>query len=160
MTQPANAHYSGLQKTLHWLVAILILWQFTSHFIIDTLPEGSPTQNGFKASHGLSGMLILLLMFVRLLVRLRKGVPELPDTMLVWQHSAAKFAHPVLYALIFGQTISGIMAGAAGIKAAGAVHGILSVSLVAFILVHVAAAIQHMLKGDGIGSRMFRRPGA
>jgi cytochrome b561 len=160
MIQPQNMHYSGLQKTLHWLVAILILWQFTSHFIIDALPQGSPTQNGFKASHGLSGMLILMLMTIRLFVRWRKGAPELPDTLPAWQRSAAQIAHPALYLLIFGQTISGIMAGAVGIKAAGGVHGVLSVALLTLILVHIAAAVKHSLKGDGVGSRMFRRPRA
>ncbi len=150
-------NYSRLQKLLHWAVALLILWQFSSHFLIDAQPEGSALQNMLKASHGSSGITILLLMLIRLGVRLKRGVPALPTDMSSGLRSAARLTHCALYALVIAQTVTGIMAGAAGLKAAGAVHAAISAILSASVALHAGAAIWHLSKGEEVGRRMFRR---
>jgi cytochrome b561 len=150
--------YSGLQKSLHWLIAILILWQFISHFIIDQFPKGSPEALPFQASHGLSGMIILLLTLTRLVVRWRRGAPPLPASMDARLRRIANFNHGLLYGVIIGQTTSGMAAGIGQVKAAGPIHGVLSVALLVLIGLHIAGAIWHMIKGDGLGLRMFPQP--
>jgi cytochrome b561 len=154
--KPTREHYSGLQKFLHWGVALAIVWQFTSTFLIDLQPEGSAAQNALKASHGLSGITILLFMLTRLVIRLRKGAPALPTDMGSLA-TVAKSTHFLLYALIFVQVVTGIMAGGSGVKAAAGVHGFVSFTLLLLITLHVAAAIWHISKGDEVGRRMFRR---
>jgi cytochrome b561 len=150
-----KAHYSPVQKALHWIIATMILWQFVSHFIIDSLPETDPLSLPFKASHGFSGIAILLLTLARLVVRVRSGAPSLPDTMNRTLRRIAGFNHALLYVLIVGQTVTGMMAGPGGNKALGPVHGALSFALLIVITLHIAAAIWHLQKGDGIGRRMF-----
>jgi cytochrome b561 len=150
--------YSTLQKSLHWLIAILIFWQFISHFIIDRFPKGSPDALPFQASHGLSGMIILVLTLTRLVVRWRRGAPPLPASMDARLRRIANFNHGLLYGVIIGQTTSGMAAGIGQVKAAGLVHGVLSIALFLLVGLHIAAAILHLIKRDGLGSRMFPEP--
>jgi cytochrome b561 len=150
-------HYSGFQKSLHWVIATLILWQFVSHFMIDALPESDPKRFPLQASHGLSGMTILLLTAVRLVTRIWRGVPALPEAMNNALRKVAQGTHGLFYLLLISQTVSGMMAGPGGNKAMGPVHGALSVALLALVVLHVAAAIWHYQKGDAIGRRMFRQ---
>jgi cytochrome b561 len=157
MSKPPVDHYSGFQKSLHWIIATLILWQFVSHFMIDALAEADPRRFPLQASHGLSGMTILLLTAVRLVTRFWRGVPALPEGMNPALRKVAHGTHGLLYLLIIGQTVSGMMAGPVGNKAMGPVHGALSVALLALVALHVAAAIWHYQKGDTVGRRMFRR---
>jgi cytochrome b561 len=158
MSKQLVSRYSRFQKSLHWIIAVLILWQFVSHFFIDTLPKNDPRLLPLQASHGLSGFTILLLTAVRLITRLWRGVPTLPETMNSGLQLVARGTHGLLYLLIIGQTVTGMMAGPGGNKAMGQVHGGLSVALLALILLHISAAIWHIQKGDAVGSRMFRQP--
>jgi cytochrome b561 len=152
-----KTHYSTAQKTLHWIIAILILWQFVSHFIIDSLAATDPLLLPFKASHGFSGIAILLMTIARLVIRLRTGAPALPESMNPMLRMIAGANHALLYLLIVGQTVTGMMAGPGGNKAMGPVHGALSIALLSVVTLHIAAAVWHLHKGDGIGRRMFRR---
>jgi cytochrome b561 len=151
----ATERYSTLQKSLHWIIAILILWQFTSHFLIDMQAENSPAQNMLKASHGLSGISILLLMLVRLGVRWRRGVPTLPDAMSPLTRRLAPLTHLSLYGLVFVQTISGFLAGSGLVPPMGVVHGVIALTIAALLALHIAAALWHYRRGDAIGRRMF-----
>jgi cytochrome b561 len=150
--------YSAAQKWLHWLIALLILWQFTSHFLIDIQVENSPTQGMLKASHGLSGLTILLLMLVRLGVRWRRGVPSLPDDMGAGTQRIAGVTHGALYLLVIVQTVSGFLAGSGILPPAGAVHGAIAIAIAALLALHIGAAFWHLARGDAVGRRMF--PGA
>ncbi len=156
MARKTIENYSIVQKGLHWTIAILIVWQFTSTFLIDMQAKGSSVQNALKASHGLSGVTILLLMLVRIGVRLKRGAPALPDIMSSNLRIVAKLTHALLYVLIIAQTITGIMAGGGGIKLAAAVHGTIAISLFSLIALHIGAALWHLSKGEAVGHRMFR----
>ena len=107
--------YSTTQVTLHWLVVLLVLFQVFLHDDVvriwtgrmgGTLPnEATPNL------HVAVGLLILVLVVWRLVLRLWRGVPAPPAS----EHPALKVVasatHILFYVLLLGMPISGSLLG-------------------------------------------------
>lgn len=151
--------YSLTAKIFHWGVAVLF-----AYGIFKQLDNVSQLRDGdllrFELVFALVFLLILLVRFVYMRNYQQSALP--PQTS-EWQKRAAKFVHLALYASLALIAISGIIIGllflagwqtGLAMNAALGLHEI-SVSLSYWLIgLHVAAAIAHRLKGDGVWSAM------
>ena len=171
-----NSTYTRTAITLHWLVALLIL---------ATLPLGlamtelalSPLKLKLYAWHKWIGVTVFGLAVLRLAWRLAYPAPP-PAHMPAWQRRAAAVLHGLLYVLILVVPLSGwLMSSAKGFQtvylgllpipdllakdeALGevlqGVHAWLNYTLVALLVLHVAAALKHhLIDRDDVLARML-----
>ena len=164
MSAPPH-RYSGLQKTLHWTMAALIVAQVAIGLTMTNIGEGPLTNTLFEL-HKSIGITVLALALVRLAVRARRGAPPF-EPMPEWQRRAANPSHTALYVLFLATPLVGWIAtsycckpvnlfwtvpmslpvpDAPTMEAAGwifRIHIGLAIALVAVVAVHVAGALQH-----------------
>jgi cytochrome b561 len=167
----ARDSFSGLQRALHWLMAIMVLTMlFIGVGMVSTLKPGFLT---LIAIHKPLGITILALAVLRLGVRLWLGAPPLPGDLPRVQALAAKLSHVVLYALLIAMPLVGwgmLSAGGYPIVLYGSIHlpeylphndelhailrtthTVLAYVFFATILLHVAAALFHaLIRRDGV----------
>ncbi len=132
--------------------------------------------------HKSIGLTIALLIVLRLAWRIKHTPPALPAALPRWQARAAGINHFLLYAALLiqplvgylGSSFSGYPVKYFGISVPGwgwnspplkdflsEVHLALAWLISALVLLHVAAAIAHLVKRDGVFQRMLpRAPGA
>jgi cytochrome b561 len=152
--------YSRIQIALHWIIALLILFQFLFH---DSMQEAwhaiekGEAEPGGLHPHAVVGVIVLILMIVRLVIRRRHGAPELPAGGNPLQDLAAVWTHRLLYVLLFLIPLSGMIAWNFGATAAASAHGTMFFVALVLIGLHVVAAIYHqyVLK-DGLIRRMMK----
>ncbi|MCU0801646.1 MAG: hypothetical protein MUD11_07700, partial [Rhodobacteraceae bacterium] len=95
--------YSGLQIGLHWLIAVLILYNYLVPNGIgrafNALMRGEAMPDGSNALiHTYVGGAVFTLVLVRLILRLRLGVPGRAGDSVIYRLGQA--GHVVLYALM------------------------------------------------------------
>jgi cytochrome b561 len=170
--------FSLLQRTLHWLMAIMVLAMlFIGVTMVSTL---RPRFLALIAIHKPLGITILALALLRLGVRLKRGAPPLPADLPSLQAVAAKLSHIVLYALLIAMPLIGwgmLSAGGYPIPLFGSwhlptilpqndhvyallrtAHTLLAYVFFAVILLHVAAALFHaLIRRDGVFRAMTER---
>jgi cytochrome b561 len=160
---PAAARYTGTAMALHWLLAALIVTNFSLGVYMHELPI-SPSRLRLFNWHKWAGITILLLSAGRLLWRLRHAPPpDLP--MPRWQRSAAHAVHRALYVLFFAVPLAGwahssasgfpvvlfglvplpdwVPVGEGWAQALKTLHKTLAITLGTLVLLHVAAALKH-----------------
>jgi cytochrome b561 len=96
--------YSGVAKTLHWLIAVLVFTQLGIGKFADVDAEEARSVFDWHTSLGLT---VLILMLVRLGWRLTHTVPALPATTPVWQRGLARTSHLLFYVLLLALPLSG-----------------------------------------------------
>jgi cytochrome b561 len=156
--------YSTPAIALHWLVALLIVVAFPLGLYMHDLPL-SPDKLKLYSYHKWIGITILMLASLRAVWRLTHTPPPLPDGTAVWQLRASQVVHGLLYLLILAIPLSGwLMSSAKGFqtvwfgvlplpdligkdKALGEVlaevHEALNFTMLALVVLHVGAALQH-----------------
>jgi cytochrome b561 len=163
--------FSGMQRVLHWLMAIMVLAMlFIGVTMVSTLKPGYLT---LVSIHKPLGIAILALAVLRLGVRRKLGAPPLPDDLPGAQALAAKLSHVVLYALLIAMPLVGwgmLSAGGYPIVLYGSLHlpeilpqndqlhavlrtthTVLAYLFFAAILLHVAAGLFHaLIRRDGV----------
>lgn len=169
--RPERDGFSGTQRVLHWLMAIMVLAMlFIGVSMVSTL---KPRFLILISIHKPLGIAILVLALLRLGVRLRLGAPKLPDDLPRTQALAAQLSHLVLYALLIAMPLVGwgmLSAGGYPVVLYGSfhlpailphddqlhailrtTHTVLAYMFFATILLHVAAALFHALvRRDGV----------
>lgn len=160
MTEPTG--YSRPQIRLHWIVALLIVPQFVLHDGISAawraLGQGQELPfSPLVPLHVLGGVLIAALVLWRIVLRLRRAAPALPEGGHPALDLVAKLTHAGLYALLLGLPLSGAVAWFGGVHAAGDAHEVMKTLLLALVALHVVGALYHqfVLK-DGLMQRMKR----
>lgn len=150
MRSSTGGAYDGVQKTLHWLTAILVAAQFVVAWTMSEPPKGQPPV-GLMNLHLSIGATILVVTVLRLLWRATHlGFYAILIVMPLagWAWASAKawpvtlFGAVALSPLALGRTMSG--------DVAASVHEALGTVLLILIAVHVAAALRHrfVLKDD------------
>jgi cytochrome b561/polyisoprenoid-binding protein YceI len=174
--------YGSAAKALHWTVALFIFVLFPLGWVMDDF-TGLIKFKAFNLHKSL-GLTVLALMALRTAWRLAKPAPEMPPFLPELQRKAARAVHALLYLIIFAMTITGwAMISAsdkpsiffqlaripllpwlsdlpAGDKKAYLelfenAHGFLAYALLALVALHVAAALYHGVRKDGILSTMM-----
>lgn len=178
----APATYSGLQKTLHWVIAFAVIGMVPVGLALanfDFEETAADLGEALYGWHKLIGAVLLVLMAVRLATRIVRGTPALPPDLPDWQAVAARAVQGAMYTLLFVVPLLG-WAGATAFSALGTVggirlpampfvpadqalamrmfaaHGALAMTLAVLALAHIAAALDHLLRRkDGVFARMW-----
>ncbi|QBN09271.1 cytochrome b [Enterobacter vonholyi] len=176
MREHAPQHFNILARSLHWLMAVMILAML---FIGVAMMTSLHHRIWLIDLHRPLGVAILLLALVRLVNRLLSRTPPLPADLPVWQVLAAKASHWMLYGLMLAMPLLGW----AQLSAAGLpivmfdgvnlpaivtasptlyawchdAHSLLAKLLFAVVLVHLSAALVHAwIYRDAVFSSMAK----
>lgn len=179
--QTAEApRYSFAARLLHWSVAFLVVCLIPLGLYMVARGEATnfdATTGSLYSLHKLIGFTVLWLIVLRVLIRLRGGVPPPVPTLTTLERMASHAVHIALYALLLVVPLLGW----AGISAYPAldvfgwfnlpailpanealanrilsVHGLLAQILGLLALLHIAAALMHrFVKRDGVMRRMW-----
>jgi len=174
--------YGIVSRTLHWGMALLFAWQFTSA-ILRVVAEDTAVEGFFWQTHYSVGFTIWVLFFLRgawgLANFRRRPAHEGPPLLA----RAATLGHLVLYVLMLvvpSLAIARAVGGGRGLRVYGlqlvapggepnpsltapgnALHGLLGWTLLALIAGHVAMALWHgLVRRDATLRRMTRGPEA
>lgn len=170
--------YTSTARLLHWTIAVIVLMMIPAGLIMtrEGLPRG--LQDTLFIFHKNAGIVVLLLMLSRLFWRLGHPAPPLPGSVPDWQQRAARISHAALYVMLLVMPVSGYLRVRAGgfpiegldaigvptlvakskplEQAAQATHFYGFLIITALLLLHVAAALQHLLiQRDGVFFRMW-----
>jgi len=152
--------YSLLQIVLHWLVAALVLVQYltggsierTHHAVhLGLVPD--PYDLLQHAIHNWSGMAIGTLMVGRFALRWWLGGVTLRIPGASPLEHAARALHLGFYAALIGQAALGFTASYLTFAVAP-LHVIGSQVILAMLALHVAAAVVHAVRRDGVLGRI------
>jgi cytochrome b561 len=169
--------YNHLAIALHWVLALGLLYELALGLWMMDIPKSPP---GVRAEwfnwHKSVGMSLGLLIVLRGLWRLHSGAPALPQALPGWQQSLAKINHAVLYACMvltplcgflgssfspypikfFGIALPKFWAASPQLKEfMSTVHYGAGRLLMLAIALHLAAAVWHALRRDGVVARML-----
>lgn len=168
MSSPTQ--YDPVAKSLHWLMAFLIIGLWCVGLTMEEMPKGD-LRSQIIGMHKAFGVVVLALVVLRLAWRATHAAPALPSSMPSLEQLAAKLGHLALYGLMIALPIDGILMSQSGgrdVNVFGFVlptlvekndemkhfygegHELLAWVLAVVLVVHVAAALRHhvMLKDD------------
>lgn len=175
-----ETRYNRTARSLHWLIAVLLLGQFVFGWWLGDIPRNTPARGYYVNLHKSAGMLMGLLIVLRIGWRLKHGAPPWPASLPRWQQWLAAASHQGMYLFMVVMPLSGYLASnfsKHGVKFFNTLllppwgsddkqlyavfnqtHKIAAAVLLALVALHVLAALQHGLRRDGIMSRMWIRP--
>lgn len=158
------SRYSAVAQGFHWVIAGLIVTQFTLAWMADDLPLGMH-KLALLARHKSFGMTVLMLAVLRLLWRLFNRPPELPAGMSKAERILAKSTHVLFYILLFAMPLTGWLMSSAknysvswfgrftwpdligkneqAFELLKTTHHTLSWLLLAIAILHILAALKH-----------------
>ena len=167
--------YDRTSMALHWIVGLAIFAQFALGWWMLDVPKDPPGVRAWWFNlHKSIGITLAAFVVLRLLWRLTHRAPVLPLPRA--QRIAASWTHAALYACMLLMPLSGYVGSSFSkypIKYFGsslphwgwdwpaakalmsAVHLTAAWILAALIAAHVAAALWHLLRRDGLFSRMW-----
>jgi cytochrome b561 len=168
--------YDNVAKVLHWLVAAILVGQFTLGWVMPEVRRGREPGPAMHA-HISIGIVVLALIAVRLFWRVTHRVPPEPG-LPAWQRYGSQAVHWLLYALVLATTLSGwfyasargwsltffallplpalVAQGSPTGRTLGGLHEDLVWLLLAGVAVHVSAALAHaFLYRDRVMQRML-----
>lgn len=168
--------FDPVMKTLHWIMALLIIGIWGVGIVMEDLPKG-PFRGEVYGLHKAFGVVVFGLALIRLGWRVTHVVPEPVPGMTAFERAAATWAHRLLYGLMLALPAVGVLmsqthgyaVGVFGIvtvptligKDEGlgelfeALHGGLAMVLAGLVAVHVAAALRHhFIRRDDVLKRM------
>jgi cytochrome b561 len=169
------SRYTATAVILHWLIAALVVGQFAWGWLMQEIPKSPP---GMRADafnfHKSIGLCLLALMLFRIGWRIAHPPPPLP-AMPAWQARLAQATHVALYAALIVMPVAGYLGSvwsgypvkwfgivlpdwgtkSPALKdAMSAVHYVTSWMLLSLVALHVAGALRHAFRGEGVMSRM------
>ena len=171
--------YTTTAKLLHWLIAVFVFAQIALGMWMIGIPKAPPGIRVYWFNvHKSIGITLGLIILVRLLWRLTHPAPPLPATVPAWQRVAAKISHVMLYVCMIVMPLSGYLGSsftkypivywgvrlphwgweAPALKElCSQVHFVTVIVFMTLIVIHVAAALKHLLVNrDGVFQRMWR----
>lgn len=109
--QIENNHYTKIAKTIHWLMAILIIFELFLAYSFGSVRHGllQPLQETVYWLHFNIGYTILMLLILRIIWRLFNKPPELPADMPVQEKKLAHHGHVGLYILMITMVVTGVL---------------------------------------------------
>lgn len=101
-----SAGYTGIAKSLHWLIVALLIGQFIFAWTMPDIRRDTPVTT-LISLHFTFGVVILAVAIVRLAWRVTHGEPMPEDGLPPWQTASARILHWLLYLLLFVVPILG-----------------------------------------------------
>lgn len=171
------ARYGKVAMALHWTIAALALAQIALGWWmlgLPKVPEG--LRAGWFNLHKSLGLTIGLVMLARLAWRMTHRAPPLPQGTPRWELRAARASHFLLYGALIAQPLAGYLGSsfttypiryfglalprwgwdAPAFKVLFAtVHLGLACLITVLVALHIAAALRHVARRDGMFARMW-----
>lgn len=120
MSDSTPARYHPLLVALHWLIALLIFTALAAGFFLKGLPN-EPAKWGPLGIHMRIGQIILFLMIARLIIRFVTKRPAPADIGNPLLNRAAGLVHALLYVAVIAMAVAGMgTAAQAGLNQPGA----------------------------------------
>ena len=164
----AGARYTKVAVTLHWLIAALVVTQLILGWWMIDIPKQPVGVRAYWFNlHKSIGVTTAILVLIRLWWRFRNPPPPLPSSVPAWQVQASKLSHALQYLCLILMPLSGFSAsqftkygvtyfGLFKIPPMGwenkviydflhGIHGVTAGLLITLVLIHVAAALKHLL---------------
>ncbi len=177
MQADAPQPYDRIVIALHWLIGLALLGQIGFGFLLDDIaPRNTPARAGVINLHKSFGIVLGVLILVRVAWWLTHRPPPWPVSMPAWQQWAARWTHRLLYLCMVIMPVSGYVGSnfsKYGVRFFGhawapwgpedrqlyavfnGVHKATAIFFALLIGLHVAAAIRHALRADGMLGRMM-----
>jgi cytochrome b561 len=154
-------------RILHWLMAVIIVSLLAVGLIMTDMPKGDPTRATLYSLHKSFGLTILMLFFLRIVLRIKLGRPPLPEVIPPIERKLAELGHWTLYGFMVAMPVSGyLMSTSFGLpvkwfglmlprlvdvdRARGALasdfHTFAAYALIALIIVHAGAVLLHYIQ--------------
>ena len=176
--------YSNVAVAFHWVTVALALFQLWLGFSFADMEPGAERMSLFTW-HRTIGATILLVVIARLTYRLTNPPPPYPPQLPEWERIAGTWNHRLFYLLLIGMPIGGVIAvsglspapditllgGIHSPKVPGiskqlgemakGIHEAAAWTLIALIVIHVAAALKHQfIDHNRVAGRMppFKDP--
>lgn len=166
--------YTRVAMALHWVIALLVVFNLWLGLAHDSLPPAWPVIPVHKSI----GLTVLALTLVRIGWRLSHPAPPLPPTLPAWERIAAHATHFGFYILLLALPMTGwaMVSGAkrspltwffqfdipylpvppAAADSAHQAHEVLGLTMLALVVLHVAAALRHrFVLRDAVLARMI-----
>ena len=171
--------YDRMSIALHWIIGLAILVQFALGWWMVDIPKDPPgVRAGWFNLHKSIGLTLAAFVVLRLVWRATHPAPPLPGTLPYLQRAAAAATHWLLYACMLVMPLSGYLGSSftkypikyfghtlphwgwewpAGKALASAIHLGAAWTLAGLLALHIAGALWHLLRRDGVFSRMAPR---
>lgn len=159
--------YSKQMKVLHWLIGALYMVLLAVGLYMTSLPIDNPSKYELYALHKSFGVIAVLFIIWRVIVRFKSIIPEQPKEIPSWERLMSSLGHLFLYLLMIAMAFSGYLMSTLGGKGivffgyklpnllalnkpvAGFMHSIhtfLPWIFVALIAVHILAWPYHFIR--------------
>ena len=157
--------YTLSSRIIHWIMALLIPSILAvGIYMTEFLPKDSPNHLQVYELHKSFGVIALILIFIRIINRLIKKAPPLPESITRIEHILSHLGHFGLYVLMLIVPLSGfLMSNSFGFpvkffsiellvmvgtnfelgKLFALLHELSAYGLLALITVHILAVIKH-----------------
>lgn len=161
MSRPRG--YSATQIGLHWAVAALVLFQLLGSEGMENAwrasARGADASAGdarFATFHAISGILILLLMIARLVLRLTRGTPPPPPQEPRFGRILSRATHDLIYLVLILMPLGGAAAWFGGVAIAAEAHELMKYPLIGLIALHFAGVLaQYFVFRTDVPARMM-----
>jgi cytochrome b561 len=169
--------YDRISVLFHWIVGVAVLAQFAlGWWMLDIPKDVSGTRAWWFNLHKSIGLSLVIFVVIRLLWRVAHPTPLPPGALPRVQRAAAMAMHWALYACMLVMPLSGYLGSSftrypiryfgielphwgwdwpAGKAAMSALHAATAWTLGVLVALHIAAALWHLLRRDGLFSRMW-----
>ena len=166
MLKNTQTSFGWLSKTLHWLMAILIMILFSMGLYMTSLDYYDPLYHSLPWWHKSLGLLTFSLLLIRFSWKFYNPQPKALGTHKKWENRLAHLLQRFFYLLILAIAITGYLISTAKGKGIaffhlfkvpaitaeieeniadliGSAHEILAISLIILVLLHTVAALKH-----------------
>lgn len=169
--------YTRTAMALHWLIAAAVLFMIGLGFWMGDIPRGTPERTFWFNLHKSIGVTIAIVVLFRLWWRAKHPPPPLPASVPGWQVQASRISHALLYLCLIMMPLSGFIASQFtkyGVTYFGlfkipplawenkdlyelfqGIHGVTATVLCVVVIVHILAALKHLIARDGVFRRML-----
>lgn len=156
--------YSLSQILLHWVIALLIIYQLIfsegmehAYNALNKGKEANPADLSSANIHVYIGIAIFVFAVLRLIARLKNGVPPAPPGTTGPKKWIAAATQHTLYLIIFLMPVTGAIAWFGGVATVGDIHTFGEPLIFFLLFLHVAGAlVQHFIAKTDVLVRIFR----
>ena len=176
MKSNKNWHYDTITRLLHWVIAVLLIGLISIGWYMISI-EDQPNSGWYFNLHKSFGIITAILIFFRLIWRFTHKLAPLPSSIPYWQTIVSRGIHVLLYFCMIIMPITGFIGASFskyGIIFFGVelpnwvnksnaisekffeIHIVVAWILVGLIVVHILAAIKHLIiNKDKVFQRMW-----
>lgn len=168
---PTNERYASAIIILHWLMAAGFITMLLSGVVMNYVPIEKSLKFDLYQWHKSGGVILLIAVFLRIVVRLTTKAPPLPESFPKLEKIGAKAGHIALYLCMLAMPLSGwalVSSSSYGLptivfntfewphipgiqsnelihEGAETMHFIFALLFATTIVIHIAAVIKHAL---------------